>query len=226
MAEIFPESEKEVRTYWGRPPSKLRGDSEPDIIFTAVGHALSSWEYVEEEIASLFMMFTQCQPGTTYDVVRRAFGATEFSSGRKKALDAAAEIYFAHEPDEIRRCYNRLADHISFASNRRNDIAHGKVSILTVYDENDGVQTNKDERGCLLIPPNYSTSRTHPFIDIDENDPIAVFRSHYRFDHADILAISDKFNSLSLRIAVYQKSMTKTDGMYPPGTIDALAARR
>ena len=119
--EILP------KRYWTRPtddPAKV-GDQSFENVHSAVGQALSSWEGVEERIASLFMRLSN-----DFDFngsLAKTFGSIENSSARFKVTTAAAERCFGNYwlRNEVKWTFDSLSDNFSAASHRRNEIAHG-----------------------------------------------------------------------------------------------------
>jgi hypothetical protein len=107
------------------PTSENRGDVQSATVHEAVGYALSNWELMEEKLAELYLALA----GAPNDPVRRAFGSIESNSGRRKAIEAAAEAYFGRywEDDEVRRAFRVLIKAVEWAAKRRDDIAHGIV---------------------------------------------------------------------------------------------------
>lgn len=207
MADLTRKTEGERKKFWGRPGSKSAGDANPDDIYLAVGKALSEWESVEEALTFLFMVFTECDQANTFRAVQRAFGSIEFNSGRRRALNAAAEIYFEPYWDYARKDLNALIiSEVDAAARRRDDIAHGRVISFAV---------DKIYRGSLLVPPAYNTGRTYATIPKDEMDPVGIFKARYRWVAVDVTRIAEKFNQLRQRIQIYTKKIAKQDGQMP-----------
>src|SRR4051812_31295422 len=79
--------------YWRKPPNRNKGDDDGDHIYTAVGFAMSSWEWAEDDLASLYMKLIGF-PHTNDHPARRAYGAIENGTARRKVVAAAAEAFF------------------------------------------------------------------------------------------------------------------------------------
>jgi hypothetical protein len=136
---------------WDVPPAPANGDSHEDVITRAVGRALTSWEYIEEELANIFAIFVNADMS---DLERapafRAYGSVPTARGRADMLDAAAEAYFYNNPnpqlqsgfDDILRSYRGLAG-------RRNDIAHGRT----------GQDSQSPAHGWYLYPGLYNSNK-------------------------------------------------------------------
>ena len=174
--------------YWDRPNRRDQGDITGEVIYTAVGFALSNWEMTEEALAELYLALVE-SPKSSNNPVRRTYGAIESNSGRRKVIEAAAEAYFGAEWDHevVRRAFRKLIQTVGYASKRRDDIARG----ITLGQRLDGKNF-----GYFLFPPDYNTARTLPFADVDEGDPLRHTLTKYRFISEDIRAFGRKFHEL------------------------------
>ena len=113
MSNPWPAVDPEIWTqsYWKESDPKQMGDDEVEEIYVCVGAALTVWENLEANLAALFMMFVQCKAETnTYKAVSRAYGSIESSAGRRKALAAAANVYFGK--DWQKRKFNPLLSNL------------------------------------------------------------------------------------------------------------------
>jgi hypothetical protein len=119
---------------WDVPPVPERGDDKPEPIYTAVGHALSTWELVEEELASLFaLMVGQARRNPETQAAIRAYGSIVSSKARIDMLNAAAKGFFHgwEKPETMESFANEFTDLMTMIGGwvgRRNDVAHGRVS--------------------------------------------------------------------------------------------------
>ena len=139
--------------------------------------------------ANIFAWLAESHSGAA----ARAYGAIMSNSGRRGLIGAAAPIFFDRykvktgTQDE----FARLMDHFARASGRRDDIAHGIVSHITL---------NQKVRGAFLMPPSYNTGRTKPLLLGDIGKPpkeeFDVFRVKYRYTSADIFLFVEKFGAL------------------------------
>ena len=109
--------------YWKRPDDENKGDENAHKVYEAVGFALTSWELMEEELATLYLTLVGATKASN-DPVRRAFGSIESNSSRRKAIEAAAEAYFGQnwENRKIKRAFLYVTDAVGWASKRRDDI--------------------------------------------------------------------------------------------------------
>ncbi|SEK35574.1 hypothetical protein SAMN04487787_101594 [Kosakonia sacchari] len=179
--------------YWTR--DKLKnvsvGDENQDIIFHAVGMALSQWETLENEMFRLYLVFCSSDNAITSTALRRAFGTIESSDGRRKALEEAARVYFGDHnyPCGIAKPYKLLFESHKKASERRNEIAHGVVRCFWINNEN---------KGNFLLPASYNTGRNSTFMDsLNEDNGGPFMTEYYRYTSREIYAIAQKFAELN-----------------------------
>jgi len=202
MASKKPNKEKLFPSdFWNRTEPSIIGDSDPNDTFAAVGRALTSWEMIEEELASLCVIFSGlAEDANNNKAISRLFGAIDSSGSRRNALREAGEVYFWHH-DKDNVMMNKLEDlleNVSNASRRRDDIAHGVVA---------GFTTAKKDIGCLLIPSRYKSDRNKAFVPpvskiyIDDTEfPFNTLPGNYRYNMSDINNISNRFYLLSQAI--------------------------
>ena len=178
--------------YWKRPtPLKPQGDPTVDPVYAAVGRALSQWEKLEQRLATLFIVVTRASDSSN-NAVRRAYGAIENGTLRRKAIIAAAEVHFgASWQPHVEEAYNKLIDAVSRASKLRDDIAHGIVQHF---------KFNNIDYGAFLFPPYYNTGRTTPYLTNDDGPPDFGW-SDFCFTSEDILGIERRFGELKQIIA-------------------------
>ena len=197
------------KQYWKRPtPAKELGDEGAATIYAAVGHALTQWEGMEEEFARLFLHLSDAKSPIGFNAVRRAYGAIESNLGRRKAIEAAAEVYFlyTHAKDETKKRFSDLVRVVGWASLRRNDIAHAIVISLGM---------NSRQLGSFLLPPDYNTERTSIFYG---NSPNQYLRAEYRYTTSDIDELALKFRELAKEVTAFLYSLNpQTIGVGEPG---------
>ena len=86
--KLFPDG------FWSAPEKDRNkpGDQDHDMIFLAVGRALSIWEGLEISINSLFMvMCTEGDDGNSR-YLQKTFGSIENTIGRLRTLKVVAEM--------------------------------------------------------------------------------------------------------------------------------------
>src|SRR6185437_4094323 len=182
-----------VESYWRRPQNVNQGDPEGGIVYKAVGYALTNWERAEEMLGGLYLRLVRATE-PSYDPIRRAYGSIDSNSGRRKAIDAAAEAYFGQDwnDDDTRRAFLRLTEAVGWASKRRDDIAHGIVLGQVMDDVH---------YGYFLFPPDYNTSRTNLFAEVSDDDPLYHTMTKYRFTSEQVRSLGDKFRTLRDAVA-------------------------
>jgi hypothetical protein len=191
--------------YFARCRPSPVGDKEASATFHAVGLALTNWELAETALATLFYVLSNATEANALNAIRRAFGAIESSAGRRKAIEAAAEIYFAHDWKNkvVSEPFLGLMAAFKDASARRDEIAHGIVH---------GMKVNDEELGCFLYPSEYNTQRTQAWITSDA-DPFAFKRALYRYTSKNILEYAQKFFELHNHVWSYISSVRKIGGI-------------
>ncbi|MDR6935473.1 hypothetical protein [Luteibacter sp. 3190] len=205
---LFPPS------YWDRittsPGEPV--DASVDQIFHAVGFALTAWELAESALAALFLVVSNVTDANGVNAIRRAFGSVESSAGRRRALKAAAEIYFGNYWSEprFRKPFDQLTKAFEGGSSRRDEIAHGVAYPMSI----DGKAV-----GAFLYPAEYNTERTLPWI-ASLDDPFAITRARYRYSSAAIYEYAKRFSELSNKVWEYAASIRKVNGV-PAVVLDA-----
>jgi hypothetical protein len=203
------------KDYLARPKidSKARGDATPDEIFHAVGLALTQSESAECALAMLFQVLSGAEPAGAFHALRRAFGSIEHSAGRRKALEATAEIYFgAYWANPlIKKPFNAFIKAFERGSSRRDEIAHGMAYSVVI---------NNEQMGAFLFPAEYNTQRTFPFAGSVADDPLAFSRAKYRYTAAIIRNFANAFGDLRTKVWEYIRSIKKVGGV-PAVILDA-----
>jgi hypothetical protein len=117
---------------WDPRPTPEVGDASEDHTFRAVGQALSRWERLENQLATIFAATIRGQPAAA---ARRAYGIVQTGRTRTDMIRAAATTRF-----EGRRTHafvmpelKALLDLVDKYAARQNEIAHGVVYPYNVY---------------------------------------------------------------------------------------------
>jgi hypothetical protein len=208
-SEDFRNNPALKQPFWDRPPDSKQGDEDGDLIYMAVGFALSCWEMAEEDLAALYLTLIDA-PHTSDNPARRAYGSIESNTGRRKAISAAAEAYFGDYWDdkEVQRAFMILVEAVGYAAKRRDDIAHGIVMGHVV----DGVKC-----GSFLLPPGYNTARTdYRYRNRGDDAPRFVTLAKYRFLSEDVRHFGHKFRSLGDTIRKYRGLVRRHGGKKEP----------
>jgi hypothetical protein len=155
---------------WDIPPqggAGKRGDETEDILYLAVGRALTKWEGLEATVAFLFAVLTGGTDDRYYEPAARVFGATMSVLVRGDMILNAAEGFFhyfeSHGLHNETQAYHsdlkELIKQYKNWSSRRNDIAHGYVTATTLPDNNlEGTYTT-----TYLLCPSHGSSRKWSF---------------------------------------------------------------
>jgi hypothetical protein len=177
------------KIYWARPDAQSQGDADADAIYAAVGRALSTWELLEMAAVDLFVLFVQSYS----PAAKRAYGSIISASGRRDTILAAAETCFlihkVTEADALK--IRRFVEHWAVASGRRNDIAHGVVTRVSIGEK---------ERGHFLRPADYNTNKNRAtgwFTPFNENDEFWFMHGDYRYTKNDIEHFTARFGELN-----------------------------
>ena len=178
----------------------MNGDANQMETLAAVGRALTVWEAMEDNLATMCVIFSGLSEDAKGNYAfRRLFGSIDLSGVRRNALNNMAEIYFGQSEDgkAMTRRLNALMNAISNASRRRDDIAHGTV---VAFAGNRPV-------GSFLLPAGYNSERNKAFLDrpveIDPDFPFHTLTAEYRYTSKDIANIIAKFYTLLQSVMTY-----------------------
>jgi hypothetical protein len=206
--------------YWDRPQPRDQGDAERAQIYQAIGAALNAWERLEETLALLCTVFSDTHDTKAHHAISEIFGSIESSSGRRKALERMALIYFHphHEDSRLTKPLKDLLDAVSHASRRRDDIAHG-VTTEFLHFQTGGI--SHGNRGSFLVPASYNSGRNAPKLHLfhklatPQETTIGFdefLRGAYRYTSEEIKTFEEKFRLLQMEVINYCGSITKVDG--------------
>lgn len=204
--------------FWDRPPQAKEGDADAAALFAAIGSALTAWEFAEEALAMLCLVFSETTDVNGFRAVRQLFGAIELSSGRRAALEQLSQVYFApHQADPlIKKPFDRLVNAFSSGSRLRDDIAHGKVIDLAI---------NNVKHGAYLVPSDYNSGRNFPSLAGGDELPFAAMRGKYCYNSASVASIRSRFEKLNVTVFTYMEFIRKIGGRLRPILNDNWAAR-
>jgi hypothetical protein len=127
-----PKPPKEPKP-WDIRPEAPKGDDKEDMVYSAVGKALTQWERVEIAVALIFAHLSGEQDPDYTSPAVRAFGEV-VSFRNRVSMTLAALRAFVHRHSELENYYlkeiSAALDEALEYSNRRNEIAHGRVMRL------------------------------------------------------------------------------------------------
>lgn len=170
---------------------KDKGSEHKDLIFLSVGRVCTTWETVETNLGFIFGQLAESHSSAA----QRAYGVISNSSGRRGALEMAAEIYHDRHYTFPMEQFKSLMNHYTKAGSYRNKIAHG---IVTEFIKEDNVSM-----GCFLVPSFFSSKHrnaaTFAFWEKarDSNDEFYVHGNTYRYTHEDVDFFESKFQQLN-----------------------------
>lgn len=149
----------------GLPP----GETDPNLLYIAVGRAIHAWEGLEEELAQLYLLFA----GLPYSPdTLAAFGkANRKFHERMIALGRAAEIHFVRHPNQqIEGDFKELLGSILELAIERHRIAHGHITMMAE------VQLPPDHHGYFEVSAHMLYRWGSPFYAADNlrTDPFGV----------------------------------------------------
>lgn len=166
---------------WDERPWAETGNKSETEIFTAVGRALSHWEFVEQEIAGLFTLVTMGKYCDPVAPAIRAYSSVASSHNRIQMVRAALDGWL-HEwkqfafGDQVITILNEC----SGWAGRRNDIAHGMADRYL----------DEFEKGWFLVPGLYNI----------KSRPLGR-RAAYRYNAAIIDGFAEHFMELHGRLS-------------------------
>jgi hypothetical protein len=162
------------------------GDAHEDDIHRAVGRALTSWEFVEEELGELFAIAVNADMAAPRRAPAvRAYGAVPTARGRADMLEAAAEAYFDVSPNPaLQSGFDNVVANYRGLMGLRNNIAHGRSgpdSATGQWYLYPGLYNSK--KYPLSGPPSYLYSSTE----------IEACRTCFENFYDDVVDLTTKF---------------------------------
>jgi hypothetical protein len=134
------------------PPFARTADANEDDIFKAVGKALTNWEFVEEALARIFAALVGTVAYPRAGPAVRAYGSIISFRSRVEMIEWAGDAFFSlPPPSQFQSDLYPLMTECKDWSQRRNDIAHGRV------------WPSPDLGGYLLFPSLYNTKKQKLF---------------------------------------------------------------
>jgi len=161
-----------------------------------VGLCLSQWESIENHFADIFQTFID----TKSHAAKRAYGSIVSAAGRRDALEAAAEVFFAEWsmiPEVEQKRFMHLLKHFSRATGRRNEIAHGIAKNLGVHIQ------GRVEGGWFLFPAEYNSNKTSAFAGPDIQNTWSFDLGLYRYTSDDLSHFYSRFGELAQAVEEY-----------------------
>jgi len=171
-------------------------DENPEDVFTAVGYALSCWEFLEAHLADLYSIF-QGKPLDVAELIEFGVQGKIFVD-RVVILERSAAKYFASRPNqEHEGALSGILRTARALSHTRHQLAHGIVGVVPVYDPD-----VKDEDGWVwpiagygLVAPLYAAHRLRK-------------GNFYIHTSASIVAFAEQFGAVSAAAETLSKALT------------------
>ena len=146
---------------WDPPPPNRKpsltyaGELSLDVLYPAVGNAISRWEHMESGLIGLFQLMCETPKLNAY----RAYSTIISSTGRCGAIRAAASVFFKTRDVADFQPIDKLLKAVATAAGYRNNIAHGIVV---------GMREGPDFLGYYVTSPSYGPKSTEvPYPDGD-----------------------------------------------------------
>jgi hypothetical protein len=117
---------------WDVPPIPVFGDEDKDETFIGVGMVMSRWESIEMILSVMYSVFA-LRPGDLETI--REYGEPRMFQERLYGLRNAAREFFTFAPDQIMYAtFERFAARVTGFAARRDEVAHGIVAAIQLYD--------------------------------------------------------------------------------------------
>lgn len=168
---------------WDPLPKDKVGNKDSATLYAAVGRALSAWESLEANLGQMFGLMS----GSLSEVPARAYGVVASANGRLEMAKEAFACYPGRNEPELVGIGDLLKRVGKFIP-RRNEIAHGIVTGVTIED---------DMQGAFLCPARYMSRKQVSIAAIQD-----TIRGGGTFEHASFVG---KYAYNSKQLAHYKK---------------------
>jgi hypothetical protein len=186
--ELRPPPTPKLTRAWDQPKTPAVGDKDPRDTYAAVGSALTEWEQLEHHIGEIFVALV----GTNSNEARRAYSAVLTNGMRLKMVGGAGEAFFATRMgDELDNLSKRLKDLITTVglfADRRNEIAHGIVTVL-LDDKND------DSDPTWVLAPSFFSGKNRKIFLLKGSERFGL-SPVYQYSSAEIQRLEMHFIAL------------------------------
>jgi hypothetical protein len=177
---------------WDVPKPEPLGDRDENVLYAAVGRALSQWERVETACARTYAFLIGAPTDElAISPALRSFGIVNSFPTRCEMITTSGKAFFHLHPEVVH--YEKLInDALSEArqySNRRNEIAHGVVCQIFGARESEGY---------YLLPSFYNPRKF----------PVSMIPT-YQYVEKNILYFSEEFTKLGAKLEVILRLLMK-----------------
>ncbi|MGE4064317.1 MAG: hypothetical protein AB7E79_13200 [Rhodospirillaceae bacterium] len=184
---------------WDRAPLAMAGEPDANTLYVAVGEALSEWENSELYLLRIYGLFLGVVPVSAR--ASTAYVEAKMFSKRIKVIEDEAERFFHRIHDQgLEGLFSGLSKDMQRFARRRNDIAHGVVSLI--WDKDDLGPRNIDDalgRGeYMLVPAVYRHKDYEP-----DGSP------KYRYTSSEINTYKSRFRELRDRLVTLHVQILK-----------------
>ena len=171
---------------WDIPALPKLGELSSEAIFTAVGKALSQWEYFEGYLGEVYCYLIG-SPSQTSPAMR-SYGCVTVNATRSEMIRTAASAYFITNNIQHIADLNVMLNKARHFSARRNDIAHG---IVQPFTQPHGITPQT----FALVPSRHSAKRKRLELNLGTNKYDAVYE--YAYTSNEIKYFGNCFDGLA-----------------------------
>jgi hypothetical protein len=177
---------------WDIPPWPKTGSETAEEVYTAIGRALTSWEWAEQGLANIFAVLTGVLDVLPISPAVQAYGAVTSFTFHITMVEKAADFLFASDSnDELNHELRALIKECCGWSSRRNDVAHGRVTE---------VDRKLTPFGFFVFPSFYNTRK--------QKLTPSGFDPAYCYSAAQVHTFADAFDELNSKLFDFQDRLT------------------
>jgi len=127
------------------------GDEDISITYLAVGRALSAWEVLEAHLALFYGIFKGVD---AVEGLKERAGKV-FRERSREVSRAFGQFRITHPDQLFEGEFEAFMSDISMLSDRRNDIAHGRVQVLQHYARGEAEVASGKLRPLHMLAPSW-----------------------------------------------------------------------
>jgi hypothetical protein len=178
---------------WDVPKPEPLGDRDENVLYAAVGRALSQWETVETACARIYAFLIGAPTDElTISPALRSFGIVNSFPTRCEMITTAGKAYFHLHPEvaNYEKWINEALSDAKEFSNRRNEIAHGVVRHI--------INPTRESEGSYLCPSFFNPKKF----------PISMIPT-YQYVEKNILYFSREFTKMGWKLEAMLRLLMK-----------------
>jgi hypothetical protein len=180
---------------WDIPPRRAHGDIDENTLFAAIGRALTEWEQVEAACAEIFAVLVSVSRKSSHQAPAiRAYGTVISFRSRCEMLQAAATAYFHTRKNKeaiFKKQLNAIMKECLAFAARRNEIAHGRVSLVYYSARGKTRPIGHYLLPSLYNPKKYKIERTVTF----------------EYTSNEVIYFTQEFTKLHLKVDAFRKRL-------------------